>query len=64
MPDQKYITNPALVKPNIILPSLHIKLSLMKLFLKTLDEQGSCLNNIATRFPHLSAAKEEIFVGP
>ena len=64
---QKNITNPALVESSkVILPSLHIKLGLMKQFVKALDKQGLCFKNISEKFPHLSAekVKEGVFIGP
>ena len=55
---QKNITNPALVESSkVILPSLHIKLGLMKQFVKALDKQGLCFKYISEKFPHLSAEK-------
>ena len=67
MSGQKNMTNPALVElSNIILPPLHIKISLMKKFVNALDKQGFCFKHITEKFPNLSAekVKEEIFVGP
>ena len=66
-PGQKDITNSALVEPSdIILPSLHIELGLMKQFVKALDKQGICLQYIAEKFPNLNAekVKEGIFLDP
>jgi hypothetical protein len=47
-----------------ILPPLHIKLGLIKQFVKALD--GNCFNYLNNKFPVLSQAKvkECIFVGP
>ena len=64
---QKIITNPALVESSkVILPPLHIKLGLMKQFVKALDKQGLCFKYISEKFPHLSAekVKEGVFIGP
>ena len=53
---QKNITNPALVESSkVILPPLHIKLGLIKQFVKALDKQGLCFKYISKKFPHLSA---------
>ena len=38
----------------IILPLLHIKLGLMKQFVKALDKDGDCFNYIVKAFPGLS----------
>lgn len=53
-------------KEKILLPPLHIKLGLMKQFVKALDKNGECFNHIRNAFPNLSDAKvtEGIFVGP
>ena len=50
----------------VILPPLHIKLGLMKQFVKALDKQGLCFKYISEKFPHLSAekVKEGVFIGP
>ena len=64
---QKNITNPALVESSkVILPPLHIKLGLMKQFVKALDKQGLCFKYISEKFPHLSAEKVKggVFIGP
>ena len=64
---QKNIINPVLVESSkILLPPLHIKLGLMKQFVKALDKQGACFKYIAEKFSKLSAekVKEGIFVGP
>jgi len=56
----KNVQHPALVPP------LHIKLSLMKNFVKTMDQTGSAFKYLAEKFPRLSKAKnkELVFVGP
>ena len=64
---QKNITNSVLVESSkVILPPLHIKLGLMKQFVKALDKQGLCFKYISEKFPHLSAekVKEGVFIGP
>ena len=56
-----------LVEPDkILLPSLHIKLGIMKQYIKALDKEGECFKYLAVKFPKLSEAKikEGIFNGP
>jgi hypothetical protein len=50
----------------ILLPSLHIKLGLMKNFVKAMDWTGSAFKYLAEKFPRLSEAKikEGVYVGP
>ena len=50
----------------MLLSPLHIKLGLMKNFVKVLHKNGSAFQHLSTVFPVLSAAKlkEGIFVGP
>ena len=50
----------------LLLPPLHIKLGLMKNFVKALHKNGAAFQYLSTVFPGLSAAKlkEGIFVGP
>lgn len=60
----KYV---ALVKmENIILPPLHIKLGLVKNFIKTLDKEGQAFAYLKTIFPNLTLGKikEGVFDGP
>ena len=50
----------------VLLLPLHIKLGLMKNFVKVLYKNGAAFQHLSTVFPGLSAAKlkEGIFVGP
>ena len=50
----------------VLLPPLHIKLGLMKNFVKALPKNGVAFERLSTVLPGLSAAKlkEDIFVGP
>ena len=50
----------------VLLPPLHIKLGLMKNFVKGLHINGDAFQHLSTLFAGLSAAKlkEGIFVGP
>lgn len=64
---QKNVLYEALVqRENIILPPLHIKLGLMKQFVKALDKNGSCFAYIGRKMPQLSTEKLKagIFDGP
>lgn len=64
---QDNIKYEALIKKNsVILPPLHIKLGLMKNFVKALKENTDAMEYLAIRFPQLSVAKikEGVFVGP
>jgi hypothetical protein len=53
-------------KHKILLPPLHIKLGIMKQFVKALDRRGSSFQYLSIKFPTLSEAKvkEGIFEGP
>ena len=53
-------------RSKIIFPPLHIKLGLMKQFVKALDKEGKCFQYICTVFPRLSSdkSKADIFDGP
>lgn len=50
----------------VLLPPLHIKLGLMKQFVKALNKEGDCFKYICEKFPILSEEKlkEGIFKGP
>ncbi|KYN29160.1 hypothetical protein ALC57_01407 [Trachymyrmex cornetzi] len=57
---------PLIDRNNVLLPPLHIKLGLMKQFVKALDRESNCFRYLQQQFPSLSEAKikEGIFVGP
>ena len=55
--DKNIINEPLVNRDRIILPSIHIKLSLMKQFVKALDKDGDCFNYIARTFSGLSMEK-------
>ena len=57
---------PLVQREKVILPPLHIKLGLMKNFVKALDKNGEAFNYLKALFPKISDAKlkEGIFVGP
>lgn len=60
----KYL--PLMDPKNVILPPLHIKLGLMKNFVKAMNKEGDGFLYLKSVFPKLSDAKlkEGIFVGP
>ncbi|GBN78620.1 hypothetical protein AVEN_156558-1 [Araneus ventricosus] len=57
---------PLVASVKIILPTLHIKLGLMKNFVKAMDCRGSGFQYLCLKFPKVSDAKitEGIFFGP
>jgi len=66
-PGAMNIINKSLVDPSkVLLPPLHIKLGLMKQFVKALDKEGECFMYIQRKFQNVSDAKlkEGIFDGP
>ena len=63
----KNIENEPLVdKPKILLPPLHIKIGLIKQFVKSLDKEGDTFKYLKAMFPNISDKKleEGVFVGP
>ncbi|GBN35656.1 hypothetical protein AVEN_190971-1 [Araneus ventricosus] len=67
IPDGKNEENePLVASEKILLPPLHIKLGLMKNFVKAMDCGGSGFQYLRLKFPKVSEAKikEGIFVGP
>ena len=60
------INEPLVAREKIIIPSLHIKLGLMKQFVKTLPVIGDCFNYICTAICALTVGKlkASIFDGP
>ena len=60
------VNNPLVDQKNIILLPLHIKLGLMKQFVKALDRSGDCFGYICLTFPGLCYEKKKagIFDGP
>lgn len=66
-PGEKNVINTTLVPPEkVLLPPLHIKLGLIKQFVKSLQKDGDCFRYICSKFPKLSEAKlkEGVFTGP
>ena len=64
--DKNVINDPLVDRKNIVFPPLHIKLGLMKQFVKALDNNGECFSYICSTFPGLSEEKKKagIFDGP
>jgi hypothetical protein len=64
--EQEHFASKSCDRRKILLPLLHIKLGIMKQFVKALPKTGSCFTYLCKTFPHLSEAKlkEDIFVGP
>lgn len=60
------VQKPLVDRSKILLPPLHIKLGLMKQFVKALDKNGECYTYLEMKFPGISNAKlkEGIFDGP
>lgn len=66
-PGKKNVLQKALIDRNkVLLPPLHIKLGLMKQFVKALSKEGNCFKYICKTFPALSTGKlkEGVFTGP
>ena len=51
---------------DVLLPPLHIKLGLMKNFVKGMNKEGQAFRYLRNKFPKVSntKVKESIFVGP
>ena len=64
--DGKIINQPLVSRDCIILPPLHIKLGLMKQFVKALDKDEACFAYLNKAFLRLSSEKLKagIFDGP
>ena len=60
------IAEPLVDPKDVLLPPLHIKLGLMKNFVKGMNQEGQAFKYLRDKFPRLSDAKvkEGIFVGP
>ena len=67
MSGYKNVARPKLIEPQkIVITALHIKLGLMKNFVKRLNKEGEDFKYLYRTFPRLSTAKlkEGIFIGP
>jgi len=61
------VENQPLVEPSkILLPSMHLKLGLVKNFVKAMNQEEVAFTYLRVKFPRLSEAKvkEDIFIGP
>ena len=60
------INEPLIDRNKVIFPPLHIKLGLMKQFVKALNKEGNCLKYLRASFPSLSdeKVKQGISDGP
>jgi len=61
------VENQPLVEPSkILLPSMHLKLGLMKDFVKDMNQEEDAFTYLRVKFPRLSETKVEegIFIGP
>ena len=60
------INEPLVSRENIVLPPLHIKLGLMKQYVKALNKDGDCFKYMCRKFPGLSneKLKQGVFDGP
>ncbi|GBM71524.1 hypothetical protein AVEN_145997-1 [Araneus ventricosus] len=61
------VINTSLVPPEkVLFPPIHIKLGLMKQFIKSLPKDGECFRYLCSKFPKLSEAKlkEGVFTSP
>jgi len=61
------VENQSLVEPiTILLPSMHVKLVLMKNFVKSMNQEEAAFTYLGENFPRLNEAKlkEGIFIGP
>lgn len=64
--EKNVVHDPLVPKENIYLPPLHIKLGLIKQFVKAMDKTSNAFKFLKTKFPRLSEGKikEGVFVGP
>jgi hypothetical protein len=61
------VENQPLVDPSkILLPTMHLKLGLMKNFVKAMNQEEAAFTYLREMFPRLNEAKlkEGIFIGP
>ncbi|ESN93095.1 hypothetical protein HELRODRAFT_165255 [Helobdella robusta] len=64
--EKKVVAEPLIDPKDVLLPPLHIKLGLMKNFVKSMNKEEQAFKYLRNKFPKLSDAKvkEGIFVGP
>jgi len=65
-PGEKNVNPPLVLQEKIYLPPLHIKLGLMKNFVKDMAKTGHGFEYVRSECPNVSDAKieEGIFIGP
>jgi hypothetical protein len=56
---QNVINETSVARDRIILPPLHIKLGMMKQFVKVLNKDGLCIEYIAHKSPGLTYSMEQ-----
>jgi hypothetical protein len=56
---QNVINEPLVARDRVILPPLHVKLGLMKQFVKALNKDGLCIEYIAHKLPGVTVGKTE-----
>ena len=67
VPGEKNIqAQPLVERSKIVFPPLHIKVGIMKQFVKALNKEGACFKYICVKFPGLTIEKLKsgIFNGP
>ena len=64
--DKNVINDPLIDRDRIVFPPLHIKLGLMKQFVKALNKSSACFNYICEALPGLSVEKKKagVYDGP
>ena len=55
--ESKIVKEPLIERNRIVFPPLHLKLGLMKQFVKALDKERECFQYICRFFPKLSSEK-------
>ena len=65
-PSEKNVAKPLVDSKDILLPPLHLKLGLMKNFVKAMNQEGQAFKYLREKFPKLNDAKirKASFVGP
>ena len=60
------VSAPFAIQEKILIPPLHIKLRLIKQFVKVTDKELEAFKHLVTAFPNFSEAKTKggIFIGP
>ena len=58
--DENVIVNHLVPTDKLIVPFLHVKLGLMKQFVKALNKEGKCFEYLCNTFPGISIDKKKI----